>query len=91
MLALAEGALVRAAARRPVAVAPLAALASSACAAALPCAAAPARGMRTYERPTRLHETPRLRKVRKWTDFAPYVSSIKFRMDPAMDGTTAAK
>ena len=44
-----------------------------------------------HEKPIRLHETPRLRTVRNWADFAPYVESIKFTFDPAMQGTTASK
>lgn len=44
-----------------------------------------------HEKPMRLFETPRLRTVRKWEEFAPYIASIKFTFDPAVTGTTASK
>ena len=68
---------------------------ASACAAALTrhnpmwASVGAARGLRT--KPTRLFETPRLRTVRTWHEFAPYVASISFRFDPAMTGTRVLK
>lgn len=44
-----------------------------------------------HDKPYRVHQLPRLRTVRSWHQFAPFVSGIKFRFDPAMDGTTGVK
>ena len=44
-----------------------------------------------HDKPYRVHQLPRLRPVRSWHQFAPFVSGVKFRFDPAMDGTTGVK
>jgi hypothetical protein len=44
-----------------------------------------------FPRPFRLYDHFKLRPMRKWTDFAPYVANIKLDYDPATPGATACK
>ena len=49
------------------------------------------RSQSTDGKPLRIYENFRLRKVRKWIDFAPYVSKISFDLDFSFDGTASTQ
>jgi hypothetical protein len=54
-------------------------------------AAASAGGPPLLRKRLRLHPHWKLRPVRRWVDFAPYVSSISLTFDPALYGSAGAR
>ena len=56
-----------------------------------PFSTAPSTAATPFPKPVRVVDPDRLRPRRKWADVAPYVASVDFVFDPAVDGTTSCK
>jgi hypothetical protein len=50
-----------------------------------------AAGPKLFRKRMRLHPHWKLRRVRKWSDFVPFIKEIIFSFDPAVEGCTGAR